>query len=414
MSQTIDNPFAVSPRRRPSRLLVTSRLLVGAKGLAMVAALFAFLIVAQAQSRRWLLERWVTGLAELPVAQQVERLLQIDALGDIATETVARRLAAEDDTVAAAAYELLREHQNEWTTRDDAAIGRAHKNLIQGIAAVAPELQGQRARWAKELLNQSLLECVDRRVREMDDAYDAANRALAIFTQNNPSSQTLASSSSNPTASLGADAGETSLRPRLVPLPVRLPMQADLSHDQMVAKAPTIDADQSVEVLQAIQTEPRITQVTSSVEPTRAMNDQIRDTVQPVRHLTQSSLETFDTKSVIGLLGSQQAETRDQAVNELVRRGLSNEEIRIANQLASSAVEVRLGLLESIVNRTDVDPRPWLLWLAEDSNREVRMRAISSLATMNDASIKQALRKRLSSEHDPAVIAHLNRAVSMK
>jgi len=379
----------------------------------MVAALFTFLVIAQTQSRQWLLERWVIGLADLPVAQQVERLLQINALGDIATETVARRLAAKEDTVAATAFELLREHQNNWTTRDDAAIGRAHANLIQGITAVAPELHGQRARWAKELLNQSLIECVERRVREMDNAYDAANRALAVFAETDSSDQSIASIPVQQTVAPGMDAGETTLRPRLVPLPLRIQVLEETSTEQVTATA-SLRRETAIDQLATVQAAPRLTQVAMPIGTMRSTNNEIRDQLQPVRHLTETSLDAFGTKSIIDLLGSNQAETRDQAVDELVRRGMSNEEIRIANQLASRVVEVRLGLLESIANRTDVDPRPWLLWLAEDPSREVRMRAISALATMNDAAVKQALQKRLAHEHDPAVLARLNVAVNLQ
>ncbi len=127
---------------------------------------------------------------------------------------------------------------------------------------------------------------------------------------------------------------------------------------------------------------------------------------------TQNSLESYSTKSVVDLLGSSQAATRDEATSELVRRGMSNEEIRLANQLASPMIEVRLGLIESIVHRSDIDPRPWLLWLAEDASREVRLRAISALGTMNDGAVTKALRERLSREHDATVSAKLNRILA--
>ena len=404
MPNSVENPFAVKPqRRRPSALLA------GAKGLALVASLFAILVIAQAQSRRWLLERWVTGLAELPVAEQVERLLQIDALGDIAIETVTRRLAATDDSVASTAYELLREHQNAWSSRNASDLGRAHNHMIVGVEAIAPDLTGERVRWAKELLNQSLMECVDRQTQEMDEAYQAANRVLAIL---NPIAveQPLAVSAASPLPLTR----ETVARPRLVPTAARM---------QSVAEPPVESESAVVQTLVALPPDTRsatLTHATPNASPiataanTVAANDIARDHIQPVRHLTHSSLETFDTKSVIGLLGHQQAEMRDQAVEELVRRGLSNEEIRIANQLASPVVAVRLGLLESIIHRTDLDPRPWMLWLVEDSNREVRLRAISTLATMTDPAIKQALQKRLPNEHDATVIAHLRRVVDVR
>ncbi len=77
-------------------------------------------------------------------------------------------------------------------------------------------------------------------------------------------------------------------------------------------------------------------------------------------------------------------------------------------------VEVRLGLLESIAHRQDIDPRPWLLWLAEDSSREVRLRAVSALGTMNDAAVTKALRDRIPREHDATIAAKLNRILSQQ
>lgn len=428
MSQVIENPFAVSARRSPSRLLASI------KGLAMVAGLFALLVVAQAQSRRWLLERWATGFSDLPVAEQIERLLQIDALGDIATETVARRLAAEEDTVAATAYELLRERRSEWSIRDDASLGRAHQNMIAGLEAIAPELDGDRARWASDLLNQTLIECAERNIREVDDAFLAATRVLAVVVP--PSSESgLDESDSLVAATLASQTistGDGTVRPRLVPLAARM-QQVEGSAMQPVAtmtgRTPVVSgAVASTQELdsQQLDTQPTASQETdfrvvgaipmgaAKVITVTKTADATSLAVQPARHLTKSPYETFDTKSVISLLGSNQADVHDLAVEELVRRGLNNEEIRVANQLASPVVEVRLGLLESIVNRTDIDPRPWLFWLAEDPQSEVRMRAITTLATMDDAAVKQSLRRRLPYEHDPTVIAHIKRVVGVR
>lgn len=400
----------------------------------MVAGLFALLVVAQAQSRRWLLERWAMGFSELPVAEQVERLLQIDALGDIATETVARRLAAKEDTVAATAYELLRERLSEWSSRDDASLGRAHQNMIAGLEAIASELEGDRARWASELLNQTLIECAERNIREVDDAFMAANRVLAMVLPptGDRSSDRDSAVVAATLASQTISTGDGAVRPRLVPLAARvqqveglalplvdtsakrLPIAGDVTAaakeptPQDSASQPTVSQETDFRVAGAVPLGgAKVITVTKTADATSLA-------VMPARHLTKSPYETFDTKSVISLLGSNQADVHDLAVEELVRRGLNNEEIRVANQLASPVVEVRLGLLESIVNRTDIDPRPWLLWLAEDPQSEVRMRAITTLATMDDASVKQSLRRRLPYEHDPTVIAHLKRVVGVR
>jgi hypothetical protein len=429
MPNTIENPFAIArPKHDPSRLLAA------VKGLAMVAGLFAVLIVAQTQSRRWLLERWVTGLAELSVPEQIERLLQIDALGDIAIETVARRIAAKDDPVAATAFQLLQDHLNDWSSRDNVSMAKAHQNMIDGLEAVAADLSGERARWAAQLLQQSLVECVESDVLELNDAYQAATRVLAKLGSSSPGAASTATSiaGSTPPPPLPLT-NQTAARPRLVPLSPRLQSVDDAipitpTTNELAATQPESVSESVIEVINAapslaIATEPRITAVASdtslqdiqplAVSAHRANNEEIRDSITPVRRLTNSSLETFDTKSIINLLGHKQAEVRDHAVEELVRRGLSNEEIRIANQLASPVIEVRMGLLDSVVHRTDIDPRPWLLWLAEDSHREIRLRAITTLATMKDTAVNQALQKRLAHEHDSTVIAHLRRAIDL-
>lgn len=401
MAEVFDNPFAIRPGGRHRSLAASL------KGLLIVTGLFAAVVVVQSQTRQWLLHRWVSGFSELPVGEQIERLLQIDSLGDVATETLVRRMAAADERVAATAYELVREHQSDWSTRDDDALARAHSRMLAGLAAIIDDLPPPRVAWATELLNQTILECVDQRGSSMKQTYAAAS-TLAI--------RLAGSSPATATADIAKADAATVLPPSLVPLPVRL---QSLDEDDPSAAAavistpitgPTLVARGGAEPMMVAVAGPEqaVHRVSTDEAPARFAEP------EPIRMLTSNSLQTFDTKSVIGLLANKQAATRDQAVDELVRRGLSNEEIRVANQLAAPEVEVRLGLLESIIRRTDIDPRPWLLWLAEDSSREVRLRAISSLAAMNDAAVIQTLRNRLAVEADPAVIAQIRQVIERR
>jgi hypothetical protein len=288
--------------------------------------------------------------------------------------------------------------------------------MLDGLDAIADELPASRAGWVTQLLNQTVVECVDQRGDAMKATYQDANRLLTRFANAMPSMNRVA----GPT-SPGAEARSTQA-PSLVPLPVRL---RDASDDAAspVAVSP---ADSARSANQAEPSRPQpptiIARGSSDSVPTgvsqteqavhRVASDPTDEAMQA--SLTAAPLKTFDTKSVIGLLASKQAMVRDQAVTELVRRGLSNEEIRIANQLAAPQVEVRLGLLESIVRRSDIDPRPWLLWLAEDPNREVRLRSVSALASMADAAVISALRKRMTIESDPIVIASLRQVIQTR
>lgn len=407
MSANFENLFAIpeKTRRRP--------LIASLKGLALVVALTASLIVLQSQTRQWLLHRWVSGFADLPPGEQIERLLQIDMLGDLATETIVRRIAADDDRVAAAAMELVRGRQSSWATLDDDSMAFAHQRMLDGLDAIADVLPGTRAGWVTQLLNQTVVECVDQRGDAMKATYQDANRLLTRFADAGPSiNQTARGTESTSTEA-----------PSLVPLPVRL---RDATDDAMasVAASPINSARSAAQVDPPRPQPPTIIARGSSDSVStgagqteqavhRVASDPAAEDAMPAS-LSAAPLKTFDTKSVIGLLASKQAVVRDQAVTELVRRGLSNEEIRIANQLAAPQVEVRLGLLDSIVRRSDIDPRPWLLWLTEDPIREVRLRSVSALASMADDAVVLALRKRLTVESDPAVIASLRQVVDRR
>jgi hypothetical protein len=396
MSDSFQNPFAIPAAKRRNPLVSSL------KGLGFVAVLLVLVVVLQSQTRQWLLNQWASGFAELPVGEQIERLLQINQLGDLATETLALRIAAENDSVAETAVDLIRDRQTAWSTRKDDDLAAAHMRMLVGLEKIVDQLPTTRIGWVTELVNQTLIECVDQRGPEMTQTYRAANELLTRVAD-----RTGLQNESDPSL-----AG-----PSLVPLPVR--MQA-IDEATEVAAVPLPAPEPTAPVIASPETAgPKLVArstapVATAKRPEQAIHHVANDNDQALdqadangRRIDKTPLQTFSTRSVIGLLASNQAATRDQAVEELVRRGLSNEEIRIANQLAAPQVDVRLGLLDSIVRRSDLDPRPWLLWLAEDTNREVRIRAVTALQAMNDTAVTSTLRKRLSVEDDPTVIALL-------
>jgi len=392
MSDSFQNPFAIPATKRRNPLVSSL------KGLGFVAVLLVLVIVLQSQTRQWLLHQWASGFADLPVGEQIERLLQINQLGDLATETLAMRIAAENDSVAETAVDLIRDRQTIWSTRQDDDLAAAHLRMLVGLDKIVDQLPLNRIGWVAELVNQTLIECVDQRGPAMTQTYRAANELLARVADR---------------TGLQDSSDQSLAGPSLVPLPLRMQTIDD------TAEVPTAAEPTAAVIPPQEATGPKLVvrstaPVAAGKRPEQAIhhvatnNDQTSDQADAnVRRIDKAPLQTFSTRSVIGLLASNQAASRDQAVEELVRRGLSNEEIRIANQLAAPQVEVRLGLLDSIVRRSDLDPRPWLLWLAEDANREVRVRAVTALEAMNDTAVTATLRKRLSVEDDPTVIALL-------
>lgn len=425
MAELSDNPFAIRPR---PRAWVTSL-----KGLLVVAGLLVVVLALQGQTRQWLLQRWVVGLSALPADQQIERLRQLDALGDLATATLARQVAADELAVAQTAAELLRTRQSEWATRDDDSLARAHGQMLEGFSEVAADLPPERARLVTPLLHQTILECVEQRGEAMRQTYATANALAARLAGDSAPAaiSTAAISRSGIRApEINAHEQRTVLpAPSLVPLPVRLQTIATASSAEvasaaappaapLVAPAPPATPATRPEVARPIAQPVRVvagpTPVagpSQSAEPPRVV---AAAQVAVHKQAVHQSPQPLSTRQVIQLLASKLTATHDQAVAELRRRGLSDEEIRIANQLAAPQPEVRLGLLESVATRTDIDPRPWLLWLAEDADRQVRLRAVTALAAMDDAAVQATLRKRLDAETDAEVLAQLRQVVQRR
>ncbi len=136
--------------------------------------------------------------------------------------------------------------------------------------------------------------------------------------------------------------------------------------------------------------------------------------VRSAVHLVRSPMETLDDRSVIRWLGSRDSRRRGEARDELRRRGLDEDEIDIAAAVASPDLRTRLEVIDVITRSDRLDPRPWLLMLLEDPNRDIKLRVISALATMSDPGIASRLKARIAQEPDPTVAARIRHVLSLR
>ncbi len=73
-------------------------------------------------------------------------------------------------------------------------------------------------------------------------------------------------------------------------------------------------------------------------------------------------------------------------------RGMSEENLELAIELANGTVATRQRLLSQLVQRDDLDARPWLLWMAADGQEQVRQHAVSLLQPLADSDVRRQLR----------------------
>ncbi len=87
-------------------------------------------------------------------------------------------------------------------------------------------------------------------------------------------------------------------------------------------------------------------------------------------------------------------------MHELRRRKMSEEQIQLALELVSGTVEQRLSALDRLVSEQSIAPVPWLAWMAEDQDRQVRERAIRILGSVDHDDSRREMRLLMNREKD--------------
>lgn len=119
-----------------------------------------------------------------------------------------------------------------------------------------------------------------------------------------------------------------------------------------------------------------------------------------------SNLPALATKSdaeLVKLLASVRPRMRQAAQAELATRGWTQGSVELASELAVASADHRLQLMGVLLHQSEINPRPWLLWMAEEGQVEVRIAAVECLAEVMDLESRERLRRILDREQSVAV-----------
>lgn len=428
-----DNPFftsfacAKTDRKRAWK---------SALGLFLIAcAAFVVLIVVSGQSQKWLVHRLTHEFDRLGIQEKRERLTQLAELGSPGIEFLTQSMVDPDLDVSRISFELLQRMQNDWSVLEEQDRNGRSLQLVAAIESISVHLPDDRTGWATRLLQQTLLATVDRPSPEARQLYRKANRAMDLLSLSGRSRSagprvTLADESIQ---SLAADPGRpTRLEVRAQPLPVdqsasaerwtQWPPPQESVRGSIASLGPSADVGEGANPLrdQPLDTESAsVYRSGAKLQPVEEGNEVLLNEVQaseirPVTHLVESPLQTYDDRSVIRMLGSEHAALREKSKAELARRGFGETDLAIAIQVATGDTQTRMDLIDGLAQSSKLDPRPWLLMMLDDPARDVRLRAISVLATMDDPAIAQRLRLQLADERDPTVAARIRRILKLR
>lgn len=108
----------------------------------------------------------------------------------------------------------------------------------------------------------------------------------------------------------------------------------------------------------------------------------------------------IEIAELVRLLASDNPNITKAATLALRNHGLNDYRIELATELATGSAVRRIELIQQLAISQDLDPRPWLVWMAEDGQPEVRRTAVSLLSSMMDPEIERSMRMLLFREQD--------------
>jgi len=432
--------------RRTTILLGTVVAAIGLVGLA--AALWGY-------SARFLAQTWRDRLEVAPESQVDDILDRLAGLGDAATPALADALASSRECVAEGAARVLRRQPGCWHVLAAPEAARRHRILAKALAGTWPRY-GPAARRAASEIVASLLSRSPPQGSLGDAEFLAAcadvlrsgasvgvgpipDPASSSSARRPASSSTVPQSGgdsihpllrSNP-VSAGPDGATTSglsslpegalpLEPAPMPQGISGPLEgsgpAALKASDGAAQLSAAGGKLTKNSLHELGRgeSPSETQDNASAgeklgtanEPRRLSS--VRR-VGFVDHGPQEGGADPDLKSAAELrqlahwLHDADSLQVEAACKELKRCGFSDVEIELARQLTHPDAGVRRALARALPAAVGVDAAPWLLELSRDTNADVRLEAITLLATTGDPALLEQLRRLVLADPDERI-----------
>ncbi len=127
------------------------------------------------------------------------------------------------------------------------------------------------------------------------------------------------------------------------------------------------------------------------------------ETATNQKPVLDSEFGKIETDVLMRWLLADDAAVVSRAEAELRRRGFTDIQLKLARCLFNPDPAVRIELARTLPKLTTIDPVPWLLWLSRDPHIEVRLAAISLMATTGDPALLTRIRQMAREDADAAV-----------
>ncbi len=114
-------------------------------------------------------------------------------------------------------------------------------------------------------------------------------------------------------------------------------------------------------------------------------------------------LPNLSSIDLMRLLHNSDARLSEGAEAELIHRQFSDVEVELGRRLTDADPVVRRKLVDTLPRIPGLNPKPWLLWLSEDSAAEVRRSALTLMATSSDRDLLRRVEDVARRDPDPRI-----------
>lgn len=382
----------------------------------MMVALGALVWRWQTQKPELLAERYAATLQEIPDAALEPQLRQIAALGEAGLPTLVSQLSSERVAVRDAAHVVLLDEVNHWELLPAESAGPRLARLAAALADVVPRLAIPQRKFAADLalrimdwpqgatpdLNRATLLAHCEAVLAAtgrDATGEKTSRPVATASPDGGAQaddMMLASQPSDPLSGLATlPGGNLPLEPSAMPEP------GCFREPQMATGARTPAAVEPARLPSAVAVHqlPRdlLAGSPSANQPRRLPPQHVGDDDSP-KPLTAEANPRLDSPSPDDSAAWHQLQPREvmrrlhvsdpkvvtAARIELEHRGVTGSLIELARQATDPDPHVRRALAETLPSLPGIDAKPWLLELSYDEDPDVRVAAVTLMATSGD------------------------------
>jgi len=177
------------------------------------------------------------------------------------------------------------------------------------------------------------------------------------------------------------------------------PAQAAMDRNATARPIQQVQSVEWVESMAPPATDPRAARRSRA----GALPDSTEDSMP--RNDIRDALKSVDVLDLMRRLRADDGDQRADARRELVRRGFSEVDLELARQLFSSDAEARKQLARAVPRLSSVDAAQWLMWLALDPQPDVRLAAMTTLATTGDPALLDRVSVLVRNDRDPQIQA---------